>query len=161
MQIINLLLMISLCFCMRMYIETIGLNINNERIQSRQTHINILRRSKIVALTRQPAVPSPLPHTSQPMQALRQYPGVPASRYVTNIYQGGRIKPSNERCTCRPSRRLGSLISRTYYTRNMVQEKRHYQALIAMTKRRCDVLFAMDARLYPYSDINIIAGRYQ
>lgn len=30
MQIINLLLMISLCFCMRMYIETIGLNINNE-----------------------------------------------------------------------------------------------------------------------------------
>lgn len=34
-------------------------------------------------------------------------------------------------------------ISRAYYTRKMSQGKRHDQALIALARRRCDVLFAM------------------
>ncbi|EFX7687906.1 TPA: IS110 family transposase, partial [Shigella flexneri] len=34
-------------------------------------------------------------------------------------------------------------LSRTYYTRKMSQGKRHNQALIALARRRCDVLFAM------------------
>lgn len=34
-------------------------------------------------------------------------------------------------------------ISRAYYTRKMSQGKRHNQALIALARRRCDVLFAM------------------
>lgn len=34
-------------------------------------------------------------------------------------------------------------ISRAYYTRKMSQGKRHNQALIALAKRSCDVLFAM------------------
>lgn len=34
-------------------------------------------------------------------------------------------------------------ISRAYYTRKIQQGKRHNQALIALARRRCDVLFAM------------------
>jgi hypothetical protein len=34
-------------------------------------------------------------------------------------------------------------ISRAYYTRKVEQGKRHNQALIALARRRCDVLFAM------------------
>ena len=34
-------------------------------------------------------------------------------------------------------------LSRAYYTRKMSQGKRHNQALIALARRRCDVLFAM------------------
>jgi transposase len=41
-------------------------------------------------------------------------------------------------------------ISRAYYTRKINQGKRHNQALIALARRRCDVLFAMlrDGTLY-------------
>jgi transposase len=41
-------------------------------------------------------------------------------------------------------------ISRAYYTRKISQGKRHNQALIALARRRCDVLFAMlrDGTLY-------------
>ena len=41
-------------------------------------------------------------------------------------------------------------ISRAYYTRKISQGKRHNQALIALARRRCDVLFAMlrDETLY-------------
>lgn len=41
-------------------------------------------------------------------------------------------------------------ISRTYYDRKIAQGKRHNQALIALSRRRCDVLFAMlrDGTLY-------------
>ena len=34
-------------------------------------------------------------------------------------------------------------LSRDYYTRKVQQGKRHNQALIALARRRCDVLFAM------------------
>jgi len=34
-------------------------------------------------------------------------------------------------------------ISRDYYTRKIQQGKRHNQALIALARRRCNVLFAM------------------
>ncbi|MEF2251604.1 IS110 family transposase, partial [Ralstonia solanacearum] len=34
-------------------------------------------------------------------------------------------------------------ISHAYYTRKIQQGKRHNQALIALARRRCDVLFAM------------------
>ena len=34
-------------------------------------------------------------------------------------------------------------ISKAYYTRKINQGKRHNQALIALARRRCDVLFAM------------------
>ena len=41
-------------------------------------------------------------------------------------------------------------VSRTYYDRNISQGKRHNQALIALARRRCDVLYAMlrDGTLY-------------
>ncbi|TFD56297.1 IS110 family transposase [Cryobacterium sp. Hh7] len=41
-------------------------------------------------------------------------------------------------------------VSRTYYDRKIAQGKRHNQALIALARRRCDVLFAMlrDGALY-------------
>ena len=41
-------------------------------------------------------------------------------------------------------------LSRAYYTRKISQGKRHNQALIALARRRCDVLFAMlrDGTLY-------------
>ena len=41
-------------------------------------------------------------------------------------------------------------ISRTYYDRKRAEGKRHNQALIALARRRCDVLFAMlrDGTLY-------------
>lgn len=41
-------------------------------------------------------------------------------------------------------------ISRTYYDRKIAQGKRHNQALIALARRRCDVLYAMlrDGTLY-------------
>ena len=41
-------------------------------------------------------------------------------------------------------------ISRTYYDRKIAQGKRHNQALIALARRRCDVLFAVlrDGTLY-------------
>ena len=41
-------------------------------------------------------------------------------------------------------------VSRTYYDRKIAQGKRHNQALIALARRRCDVLFAMlrDGTLY-------------
>lgn len=41
-------------------------------------------------------------------------------------------------------------VSRAYYTRKIQQGKRHNQALIALARRRCDVLFAMlrDGTLY-------------
>jgi transposase len=41
-------------------------------------------------------------------------------------------------------------VSRAYYTRKIGQGKRHNQALIALARRRCDVLFAMlrDGTLY-------------
>ena len=40
--------------------------------------------------------------------------------------------------------------SRVYYDRKIAQGKRHNQALIALARRRCDVLFAMlrDGTLY-------------
>ena len=34
-------------------------------------------------------------------------------------------------------------LSRDYYTRKVQQGKRHNRALIALARRRCDVLFAM------------------
>ena len=34
-------------------------------------------------------------------------------------------------------------VSRAYYERKVSQGKRHNQALIALARRRCDVLFAM------------------
>lgn len=34
-------------------------------------------------------------------------------------------------------------VSRDYYARKVQQGKRHNQALIALARRRCDVLFAM------------------
>jgi transposase len=34
-------------------------------------------------------------------------------------------------------------VSRAYYARKISQGKRHNQALIALARRRCDVLFAM------------------
>ncbi|NAX53178.1 IS110 family transposase, partial [Burkholderia pseudomallei] len=39
---------------------------------------------------------------------------------------------------------------RAYYTRKVEQGKRHNQALIALARRRCDVLFAMlrDGTIY-------------
>lgn len=41
-------------------------------------------------------------------------------------------------------------VSRAYYDRKIAQGKRHNQALIALARRRCDVLFAMlrDGSLY-------------
>ena len=41
-------------------------------------------------------------------------------------------------------------VSRAYYARKIGQGKRHNQALIALARRRCDVLFAMlrDGTLY-------------
>ncbi len=41
-------------------------------------------------------------------------------------------------------------ISRAYYSRKIQQGKRHNQALIALARRRCDVLFAMlrDGTIY-------------
>lgn len=44
---------------------------------------------------------------------------------------------------CRAFAALRDPISRAYYTRKMSQGKRHNQALIALARRRCDVLFAM------------------
>jgi transposase len=50
-------------------------------------------------------------------------------------------------------------ISRAYYTRKITQGKRHNQALIALARRRCDVLFAMlrDGTLYcpPHPEISL------
>jgi transposase len=45
---------------------------------------------------------------------------------------------------------LRDQVSRAYYTRKISQGKRHNQALIALARRRCDVLFAMlrDGTLY-------------
>ncbi len=45
---------------------------------------------------------------------------------------------------------LRGLLSRAYYTRNISQGKRHNQALIALARRRCVVLFAMlrDGTIY-------------
>lgn len=42
-------------------------------------------------------------------------------------------------------------VSRAYYSRKIQQGKRHNQALIALARRRCDVLFAMlrDGTIYP------------
>ncbi|MGP9684030.1 transposase, partial [Brachybacterium sp. AOP3-A1-3] len=34
-------------------------------------------------------------------------------------------------------------VSRAYYDRKRAEKKRHNQALIALARRRCDVLFAM------------------
>ena len=41
-------------------------------------------------------------------------------------------------------------VSGTYYDRKIAQGKRHNQALIALARRRCDVLYAMlhDSTLY-------------
>jgi len=43
-------------------------------------------------------------------------------------------------------------VSRAYYARKIQQGKRHNQALIALTRRRCDVLFAMlrDGTIYQF-----------
>ncbi|MHP31852.1 hypothetical protein D9G17_21350 [Escherichia coli] len=38
---------------------------------------------------------------------------------------------------------LRALISRTYYTRKMSWGRRHNQVLIALAKRRSDILFAI------------------
>ena len=38
---------------------------------------------------------------------------------------------------------LSDPVSRTYYERKIAQGKRHNQALIALARRRCDVLYAM------------------
>jgi len=48
-------------------------------------------------------------------------------------------------------------ISRTYYTRKINQGKRHNQALIALARRRCDVLFAMlrDGSFYCQQSIKL------
>jgi transposase len=50
-------------------------------------------------------------------------------------------------------------ISRAYYARKISQGKRHNQALIALARRRCDVLFAMlrDGTFYtpPQSDLSL------
>ena len=45
---------------------------------------------------------------------------------------------------------LRAPVSRTYYDRKITQGKRHNQSLIALARRRCDVLFAMlrDGTLY-------------
>jgi transposase len=45
---------------------------------------------------------------------------------------------------------LSDPVSRTYYDRKIAQGKRHNQALIALARRRCDVLYAMlrDGTLY-------------
>ncbi|MFG7088438.1 IS110 family transposase, partial [Burkholderia pseudomallei] len=42
-------------------------------------------------------------------------------------------------------------VSRAYSSRKIQQGKRHNQALIALARRRCDVLFAMlrDGTIYP------------
>jgi hypothetical protein len=49
--------------------------------------------------------------------------------------------------------------SRAYYTRKISQGKRHNRALIALARRRCDVLFAMlrDGTFYqpPQSEISL------
>ena len=47
-------------------------------------------------------------------------------------------------------------VSRAYYARKISQGKRHNQALIALARRRCDVLFAMlrDGTLYSPPPIN-------
>ena len=44
--------------------------------------------------------------------------------------------------------------SRAYYDRKIAQGKRHNQALIALARRRCDVLYAMlrDGTLYQTDD---------
>ena len=41
-------------------------------------------------------------------------------------------------------------VSRTYYNRKIIQGKRHNQALIALARRRCDVLYALlrDGTIY-------------
>ncbi|CAG9269936.1 hypothetical protein WK39_17020 [Burkholderia cepacia] len=41
-------------------------------------------------------------------------------------------------------------VSRDYYSRKIQQGRRHNQALIALARRRCDVLFAMlrDGTIY-------------
>jgi transposase len=51
---------------------------------------------------------------------------------------------------------LGDPTSRAYYERKKAQGKRHNQALIALARRRCDVLFAMirDGTLYQESVAN-------
>ena len=48
-------------------------------------------------------------------------------------------------------------ISRAYYDRKVQQGKRHNQALIALARRRCDVLFAMmrDGTLYQSKDASL------
>jgi transposase len=50
-------------------------------------------------------------------------------------------------------------VSRAYYTRKVSQGKRHNQALIALARRRCDVLFAMlrDGTFYspPQNEISL------
>lgn len=38
---------------------------------------------------------------------------------------------------------LRDSVARAYYARKIQQGKRHNQALIALARRRCDVLFAM------------------
>ena len=45
---------------------------------------------------------------------------------------------------------LSDPVSRTYYDRKIAQGKRHNQALIALARRRCDVLYAMlrDGTIY-------------
>jgi transposase len=45
---------------------------------------------------------------------------------------------------------LHNPLSRAYYDRKIAQGKRHNQALIALARRRCDVLYAMlrDGTLY-------------
>ncbi|MGT8960051.1 IS110 family transposase [Escherichia coli] len=54
----------------------------------------------------------------------------------------GVIKLSNGRCSCRPSPRSGSALQGLLHPQNE-SGKRHNQALIALARRRCDVLFAM------------------
>ncbi|MDQ6752237.1 MAG: transposase, partial [Actinomycetota bacterium] len=46
-------------------------------------------------------------------------------------------------------------VSRAYYDRKRTQGKRHNQALIALARRRCDVLFAMlrDGTLYQAPEV--------
>ncbi|EDT38088.1 hypothetical protein BamMEX5DRAFT_6136 [Burkholderia ambifaria MEX-5] len=49
-----------------------------------------------------------------------------------------------------PTPALRDPVPRAYYARKIQQGKRHNQALIALTRRRCDVLFAMlrDGTIY-------------
>jgi hypothetical protein len=78
---------------------------------------------------------------------------------ATSIVIGVAINSSNARCSCRAFAAPRDPVSRAYDARKISQGKRHNQALIALARRRCDVLFAMlrDGTFYtPTAARNII-----